>query len=300
MKKIICMLLSACLFVSMFPIVQAYGAESNDILSDRQCAILSVLTYSNNQNNINEVSKDKEFMRRCAKTQVLQSELSGFSNVDSVINLQETAGSSFSVNTYKKGDDIVIAFRGTDEGIVLENYTYLLSTGSHEQAKYAKQYIDDLKNKDFINENTKIYITGHSLGGYLAMYATAELLYKGDLSKNFVKCVTFNGLGISVNDPSYIHKTLKNLDNTKLINYRIHGDIVSQMGKHFTPFINLDMIPKDQAMSENPHKMAHFLGQQLSRELSTPDKNGDDNIVVDLFESVNDFVNSLVDFINAN
>lgn len=299
MKKIVCMLLSITLFVSTSPLLNVCAQDDSEILSDRECAILSSLTYCNDQSNIDNILENEEFVKRCAKTKVFQSELIGFENVDSIINLREFTGSSFSVNTYKKENNIVVAFRGTDEGIIQENLSYLMSSEGHEQAKYAKEYIDNLYNKEFVDENTKIYITGHSLGGYLALYATGELLYSGNLTKNFIKCVTFNGLGISPYDPYEIKNELEKLNDAQLINYRIHGDPVSSLGKHFTKFVNLDKIPPQIAMTENPHKMVHFLGQTLSRKMNTPDKNGDDQLLGNLIISVMEAYSSFKELLSS-
>ena len=163
------MLLSITLFVSTSPLLNVCAQEDSEILSDRECAILSLVTYCNDQSSMNNILKSEEFTKRCAKAKVSKSELTGFKNVDSIINLRKFTGSSFSVNTYKKGNNVVVAFRGTDEGVIQENLSYLMSRERHEQAKYAKEYIDNLSNKEFVDENTKIYITGHSLGGYLAL-----------------------------------------------------------------------------------------------------------------------------------
>lgn len=299
MGKIVCMLLSVTLFVSTSPLLNVYAQEDSEILSDRECAILSSFTYCNDQSNMDTILKNEEFVKRCAKAEVSQSELIGFKNVDSIINLRKFTGSSFSVNTYQKGNNIVVAFRGTDEGIIQENLSYFISAKGHEQAKYAKEYIDKLSNKEFVDENTKIYITGHSLGGYLALYATGELLHLGKLEKNFIKCVTFNGLGISYSDPYNIQDALKKLNDNQLINYRIHGDLVSKIGKHFTKFINLDKIPQKIAMTENPHKIVHFLGQPLSREMNTPDKNGDDQLLGNLIISMMDICSSFQELVSS-
>lgn len=175
--------------------------------------------------------------------------------------------SGFSAITYSKDDNIIISFRGTDDGIINENWEYIIPKHQHPQSKYADRYIKKIENSDLIGENTKLYITGHSLGGYLATYSTGIVLKSDKLKKHFVKTTTFNGLGLGHISDKLIKENLKNIDKDKLISYKIEGDIVSLIGKHFTDFITLKNVnsadPKTSlTVNKNPHFLYHFFAQE--------------------------------------
>lgn len=94
---------------------------------------------------------------------------------------------TFDAMTFKKGNNYVIAYRGTDYPDLyewLQDVGYAL-TGEHDQARLAYNYaqseyeriIDD-------NPNAKIYVTGHSLGAYLAQVGGAAIVDKANNRTN--------------------------------------------------------------------------------------------------------------------
>ena len=134
----------------------------------------------------------------------------------------------FNAYTLKNGNNVIILFRGTDFSDLLEWIQHLsyASTNVHAQEAFAEKYVlkQALKYKD-----CNIYITGHSLGGYLTQVAASTLQkainngkngstswegwnikekynIKNYLDKNatfneykdinFVQAVSFNGMGM--------------------------------------------------------------------------------------------------------
>ena len=80
--------------------------------------------------------------------------------------------------TFKKGDNYVIAYRGTDYPDLLEwlsdvGYAF---TGEHNQAQFAYEYAQEEYKRISSNSNSKIYVTGHSLGAYLAQIGGAAIV----------------------------------------------------------------------------------------------------------------------------
>lgn len=87
----------------------------------------------------------------------------------------------FSVVTFKKGNNYVIAYRGTDYPDLLEwiqDVGYAIN-GKHAEAVLAYNYAQEIYEK-ILKEtpNAKIYVTGHSLGGYLAQVGGAAIIDK--------------------------------------------------------------------------------------------------------------------------
>lgn len=88
---------------------------------------------------------------------------------------------AFDAITFKKGNNYVIAFRGTDYPDLYEWITDVLYSinGQNSQSmkayNYAKEAYDKII-KD--NSNAKIYVTGHSLGAYLAQIGGAAIVDK--------------------------------------------------------------------------------------------------------------------------
>lgn len=86
---------------------------------------------------------------------------------------------AFDAITFKKGNNYVIAFRGTDYPDLYEWITDVLYSinGQNSQSmkayNYAKEAYDKII-KD--NSNAKIYVTGHSLGAYLAQIGGAAIV----------------------------------------------------------------------------------------------------------------------------
>ena len=110
---------------------------------------------------------------------------------------------SFSVAIYQDYDEsqIVLAFRGTSDSISIPN-AILNQTGTwwcnfRALAEYEHSQIESLayflSREDIFNKlyGSRIYVTGHSLGGYLAYIAAYELIQLG-LESNLHRVAAFN------------------------------------------------------------------------------------------------------------
>lgn len=185
----------------------------------------------------------------------------------------------FTAMTFKRGDDIVIAYRGTDFddiGDWAQDLFYGL-VGYAGQEGVAQDYARTVA-KHFVsqNPNTRIYVTGHSLGGYLAQIGGAALVEQGSPYRNNVKEISyFNGMGLKfwsniakkitstklsllgikktqlnqlLSDNSPINLTQNNAMNAlkswknkgKLISYHIKGDLISSLGTHVGTKVGLE------------------------------------------------------------
>lgn len=147
----------------------------------------------------------------------------------------------FSATTFKNGNNIIIAYRGTNETLEwLDNVVAYGILNHHAEERQARKYAERIA-KQYPHCN--IYITGHSLGGYLAQIGTLQLIESG--KANMIKRTAyFNGIGINYNPfvvnlkklevlalYNFAHDGLKN--NGKLISYAIEGDWVHMLGTHY-------------------------------------------------------------------
>lgn len=160
-------------------------------------------------------------------------------------------GDTFSATTFKCRDNVIIAYRGTDDSIEwLDNLLGYGISGFHSEESAARSYAVQIASK---YRNCNIYITGHSLGGYLAQIGAAELLENTEIRPERV--AYFNGIGMNFRDYVGILKIIngrkvvvesgistyhredmdtlsKYAASSELISYEIEGDIVSSLGKH--------------------------------------------------------------------
>lgn len=102
------------------------------------------------------------------------------------------------INDYTK--QAVVAFRGTKEDgnlhwVELASNLSILWNG-HPQADMARNYISRINL--LYGQTMDLYVTGHSLGGYLA-YEAAEQI---NLNPNFIKAYNYNGPGLGLGKES--------------------------------------------------------------------------------------------------
>ena len=156
--------------------------------------------------------------------------------------------SMFTVFLNHNTKEAVIAWRGTDfkhQPLQLFVHDFLFYPFGNlpevEDALFAENAIRLLFSKKTPSNfekfsDYKIYITGHSLGGLLALVTAAELCKNG-LEPEGVEI--FNGLGMKrLKDINY-HKYMKSLkclgDKGKIKSHGIKGDIICHLGEHFCP-----------------------------------------------------------------
>ena len=203
----------------------------------------------------------------------------------------------FSAMTFKRGNDIVIAYRGTDfndAGDWIQDLFYGL-VGYAGQEGVTQDYAKTVaKHYASNNDNIRIYVTGHSLGGYLAQIGGATLAGDEEFKDNLKEIVYFNGMGLqfwsnimsslnltkrnkfNINTSEY--NLLKNVNSKlnkfqfeaeenlsiwknnggKLISYHINGDLISSLGTH---------IGEEKGFDAHNICIAHHKGNQSSTNL---------------------------------
>ncbi|SEF58143.1 Protein of unknown function [Eubacterium ruminantium] len=162
----------------------------------------------------------------------------------------------FSCTVFECDDNIVLAYRGTNGEICewADNILGYGAAGYHLEESYAESIAKEVV-KYALQSNKKVYITGHSLGGYLSQIGAAYMINKMEYTPE--KVVYFDGMGLNFLDTSGIlnlitggyniigsiegmiyhydaTKALKEYGKSgRLILYRIKGDVVSDLGKHY-------------------------------------------------------------------
>ena len=156
------------------------------------------------------------------------------------IDVPPPIGARFSATVYVHGDDVVLAYRGTSEDPEwlndlsggLSNFTLEEPYAKLMALRAARMYAAPRRN---------VYITGHSLGGYLAQVGAAELIRSGCADK-LRSCEYFNGMGLDYGRMSprlpdqYQHASERELlsgwgaRTGGLVLHRIFGDPVSLLG----------------------------------------------------------------------
>ena len=154
------------------------------------------------------------------------------------------AGTHFSATVYARGDDIVLAYRGTDEDPEWNNDGLGYFTNFTLEEPYAKLMALRVAWK-YAASGKSVYVTGHSLGGYLAQVGAATIISKGyyDMLRS---CEYFNGMGLdyapwaqsTTNDTLFTYveerRLLKAYSDAggTLVLHRMYGDFVSPLGTH--------------------------------------------------------------------
>lgn len=267
-KFILHFALFAIFFFSSFSVC-GYSNSRVNSLTERQILTLAALCYYNNVTENVADMLEMDMGNLVDKEEIV--DWQGWKIVDYTIN-DNNKYYGFSAFTFKKGDDVVVAYRGTDGGLLYENWRYFIPFHEHPQAPYCREYIQNLVKKKVVTEDTHLYVTGHSLGGYLSLYAVGFFLQIDNLKACLVKVVTFNGLGLGKYTDPKIMKSLLNVDTSKIVNYKMKGDVVSSIGTHITKLITL-----------SPHKRispwaAHSILQFFDQDAFTYSRNSDSNV----------------------
>lgn len=130
----------------------------------------------------------------------------------------------FTAITFQRDNDIVIAYRGTDFddlGDWMQDLAYGI-VGFTGQETITQNYALKIA-EAFPNSN--IYITGHSLGGYLAQIGGAALVGNENYKDNVAQIAYFNGMGL------HFWSNIKNhlTDKTKLSKYGINQTELNEL-----------------------------------------------------------------------
>lgn len=117
----------------------------------------------------------------------------------------------------------IIVYSGTDDTIIgwKENFNMIITSPTEAQkvaTKYLKKY----------SENKKVYITGHSKGGNLAIYSSLHI--REDIFDRIIKVYAFDGPGLSEN----INLTDEEKQRfKKIFNYVPQTSVIGRLFYHY-------------------------------------------------------------------
>jgi hypothetical protein len=175
----------------------------------------------------------------------------------------------FTYLVFERGKDTVIAFRGTNSSYLLDltDSQTLLITGIHQQHSDVKLEVQDGAIANIIWEDRNIFITGHSLGGNLAVMAYYEILNAptdrtGFSAKQYanriVRIETFNAVGVS---QSVANNIRRNGNPNIIIHHYYCCDFARQISLHspiFPPPLGRLPALEFVGASNPPRRLSHI------------------------------------------
>ena len=176
---------------------------------------------------------------------------------------------------YQKGNNVVIATRGsapkgTSFGEKVKDWAIADVIGylGGFNSQVLSMELSMKKVAKVIGKEKNIYVTGHSLGGYLTLMTASQLVEKG--YKDSIKLVTtYNGLGLTVNPVGALLDIDDNVKLSKIsdriLNYRTQTDFVSTLGYRVGTEITVPVVEK----AEDAHKLTSFL-ERFSNDIRHP------------------------------
>lgn len=208
----------------------------------------------------------------------------------------------FSVSFFRNGSQVVVAFRGTNDKADYDDDIALMMATQPGQVKNLTEVLNRMKQEGY----TEYYLTGHSLGGYLAQYFAAR-----DLMNNpqYIHSAVFNAPGISSSAFSGAEhrQTAKNKDELvklrydfnfdtryplseyKAQAYSIHGDTVGSYNYYAnTQWLNNisgngthSSTGFVAAQADSTYRKYFSVGYRLDKPFLTLDRDGDKILDVD-------------------
>lgn len=176
----------------------------------------------------------------------------------------------------KSTGDIIISYRGTDEEWTELGRDSLIALNLDSVKNLAGKQIYDILNE--LGDIGKLYITGHSLGGYEAYHGAVKVLTGlVNFADKFSKVVNFNGPGLNISDKSSYtvgkqnkqkfssYSTGMNLEN--IITSSINTAVVHGIGNlvHPSDSIKVNVAHpshESESISLYPHMMTSFFADK--------------------------------------
>lgn len=209
-------------------------------VSYRDLTLLSHAVYENYGAGTILSEKGKTLKSNNEEVTGSLSELDGWEVLMSVYNPY----TGFEASAYAKDNNLVLATRGSEahdladivqDWVIADFVGFLI--GMNAQLPAMETFVAEVV-EQYGDEYDNIYVTGHSLGGYLALMASSQLV-EHDVEDKIREVVTFNGLGMNLGGS--LVGTILDLDDYsnfgkiqgKLKHYRTDNDVVSLIG--YTP-----------------------------------------------------------------
>ena len=205
---------------------------------------------------------------------------------------------------FENDDNYIIAFRGTDEGgpelLADAGLLYNVNPTSELAIQHTKTMIDKIlendKRKYQDSEKMgkyKIYVTGHSLGGYEAYIGFLEAKNNNKVKDKVKSVINFNGPGLNIYRSNVSDKTYEDEYNKLLEIYKKNENSV-QLFKTATGLVN-------KAIVHGFSKFKHFKETEVEVKYINPEKVSNEykNEVLDeMSEKIDDvkYPHSLISF----
>ena len=285
-------------------IIDMYDTEPDKWnISDRDLRFFMELSYRTSAELL-AIFDDKD---ENAINQFNINKLAGNADVRELINhwifdgqINEPDG--FSVSFFRNGSQVVVAFRGTNDKSDYDDDIALMMATQPGQVKNLTEVLKRMQQEGY----TEYYLTGHSLGGYLAQYFAAR-----DLMTNpqYIHSAVFNAPGISSSAFSgaehrqtakkkdelvklrydFNFDTRYPLSEYKAQAYSIHGDTVGSYN-YYANTQWLDNISGNgthsstgfvAAQADSTYRKYFSVGYRLDKPFLTLDSDGDKILDVD-------------------
>lgn len=285
-------------------IIDMYDTEPDKWnISDRDLRFFMELAYRTSEELLAIFdTKDEN-----AINQFNANKLGGNADVRELINHwmfdgQMNRDDGFSVSFFRNGSQVVVAFRGTNDKADYDDDIALMMAIQPGQVKNLTDVLKRMQESGYID----YYLTGHSLGGYLAQYFAAR-----DLMNNpqYIHSAVFNAPGISSSAFSGAEhrQTAKNKDELvklrydfnfdtryplseyKAQAYSIHGDTVGSYNYYAnTQWLNNisgngthSSTSFVAAQADSTYRKYFSVGYRLDKPFLTLDSDGDKILDVD-------------------
>ena len=258
-KKYYFILILFCFFM-LFGITNVFAAE----VTDRDIAVACILASGTHKDGVTvaeSLGPNPSRIRNYGD----RHELDDWFIVDFSNNWLANLGMTAIV--LEKDNNVIISFRGTDTEWLEDAVNGVLNFHIQELPAniYVKKILEQYSKKD---GNYKFYVTGYSLGGYIAQTAGATIEKESSKYPNIqlAKIMDFNGIGINFltflgnigwgghTDEIEILKKLGN--EGRLVDYYIYGDIISAAGMHYGEMRSI--LPSIDTISEISSKYTIF------------------------------------------
>jgi hypothetical protein len=148
--------------------------------------------------------------------------------------------SGFRYLIFERGNDIIVAFRGTPLGYAADwrDSAFMIFHGSHPQHTNVRQAVQSRgKINDYLQQGRNVFITGHSLGGNLAVMAYNEIinLEGGKYTDQVIRIETFNGVGVR-------RSISNNIENRGVPTRIIHHYFCCDFARHLSSTFGFELI----------------------------------------------------------
>ena len=179
---------------------------------------------------------------------------------------------------FENDDNYIIAFRGTDEGrpelLADAGLLYNVNPTSKLAIQHTKTMIDKIleNNKRKYQDSEKmdkykIYVTGHSLGGYEAYIGFLEAKNNNKVKDKVKSVINFNGPGLNIYRSNVSDKTYEDEYNKLLEIYKKNENSI-QLFKTKTGLLN-------KAIVNGFSKFKHFKETEVEVKYINPEKVND-------------------------